>query len=120
MDPDERKVEEQVFVDRLRERCPEVRAAADLARDFRAMVRQQRQEQWQGWLERATRADAVKEMRAFAEGLKKDEAAVCAALRLEWSNGQVEGQVNRLKMIKRTMFGRAKFDLLRQRVLLAS
>jgi transposase len=46
-------------------------------------------------------------------------AAVRAALRLEWSNGQVEGQVTRLKLIKRQMFGRAKFDLLRQRVLLA-
>jgi transposase len=58
-----------------------------------------------------------KELRAFGDSLQRDEAAVRAALRLEWSNGQVEGQVNRLKLIKRQMFGRAKFDLLRKRVL---
>lgn len=117
MDPADRKVEEQAFVDRLQARCPELSAAADLARDFRSMVRERREKDWKGWLARVTGAEAVKEVRAFAEGLKKDEAAVRAALRLKWSNGQVEGQVNRLKMIKRTMFGRAKFDLLRQRVL---
>jgi transposase len=120
MDPAERKVEEQAFVDRLLDRCPELRAAADLARDFRSMVREQEDKEWQEWFERATSPQAVKEMRTFAVGLKKDETAVIAALRLDWSNVQVEGQVNRLKMIKRTMFGRAKFDLLRQRVLLAS
>jgi transposase len=62
---------------------------------------------------------AVKEVRSFAAGLKKDEAAVRAALGRAWSNGQVEGHVNRRKRIKRTRFGRAKFDLLRQRVLRA-
>ena len=62
---------------------------------------------------------AVAELQGFAAGLRRDHAAVFAALSLPFSNGQVEGQVNRLKMIKRTMFGRAKFDLLRQRVLAA-
>nr|MBA2734414.1 transposase [Acidobacteriota bacterium] len=52
-----------------------------------------------------------------AQGLLADEAAVRNALSSVWSNGQVEGQVNRLKMIKRQMYGRAKFDLLRARVL---
>jgi transposase len=74
---------------------------------------------WDAWLSEACSPASAKEMRSFAEGLKKDEAAVRAALRLEWSTGQVEGQVNRLKLIKRQMFGRGKFDLLRQRVLLA-
>jgi transposase len=59
----------------------------------------------------------AKELGAFGESLKRDEAAVRAALSLEWSNGQVEGQFNRLKTIKRQMYGRAKFDLLRKRVL---
>jgi transposase len=106
-------------VDRLQARCPELRSATELARAFRSMVRERREGAWEGWLKRASAADAVKELRSFAEGLTKDEAAVRAALHLEWSNGQVEGQMNRLKLIKRTMFGRAKFDLLRQRVLLA-
>jgi transposase len=56
------------------------------------------------------------ELRSFAESLRKDLRAVRAALTLPWSNGQTEGQVHRLKLIKRQMQGRAKFDLLRQRV----
>ena len=56
-------------------------------------------------------------MKNFAQGLEKDLKAIEAALTYEWSNGPVEGHNNRLKMIKRQMYGRAKFDLLRQRVL---
>lgn len=56
-------------------------------------------------------------METFAMGLRQDAAAVRAALETVWSNGQTEGQVNRLKLIKRQMYGRAKFDLLRLRVL---
>ena len=57
------------------------------------------------------------EVRGFAEGLRQDEAAVAAALTEQWSNGPVEGQINRLKVIKRQMYGRAGFQLLRVRVL---
>jgi transposase len=53
----------------------------------------------------------------FAAGLRRDENAVRAALSEPWSNGQVEGQVNGLKVVKRAMYGRAGFDLLRARVL---
>src|SRR4029079_16043517 len=60
-----------------------------------------------------------RELSGFAEGLKQDEAAVQAALSLEWSNGQTEGQINRLKTLKRQMYGRAGFDLLRRRFLQA-
>jgi transposase len=56
----------------------------------------------------------------FATGLERDKAAVVAGLSESWSNGQVEGQVNRLKLKKREMYGRANFDLLRQRVLAAA
>lgn len=59
----------------------------------------------------------VKKLQNFALGLRLDYDAVRAALTYDWSNGQVEGQVNRLKTIKRQMYGRANFDLLRQRVL---
>ena len=68
------------------------------------------------WLE----ATAAAELGGFVTGLRQDEAAVRAAIAEPWSNGQVEGQVNRLKLIKRSMYGRAKFDLLRQRVLHAA
>ena len=59
----------------------------------------------------------TREFRTFATGLKSDYDAVEAGLTTPWSNGQLEGQVNRLKLIKRQMYGRANFDLLRQRVL---
>ncbi|MFA9435064.1 MAG: transposase, partial [Deltaproteobacteria bacterium] len=59
----------------------------------------------------------ISALKGFANGITKDGDAVRAALSLEWSNGQVEGQVNRLKLIKRKMYGRANFDLLRKRVL---
>jgi transposase len=110
--------QEQGFREQLQERCPELCHAAELARAFRQLVREHQESGWEAWLSRAREPATVKELRHFAESLQQDEAAVRAALRLEWSNGQVEGQVNRLKMIKRQMFGRAKFDLLRRRVLL--
>ena len=56
-------------------------------------------------------------MRSFADGLRQGEAAVKTALELPWSNGQTEGQITRLKLIKRRMFGRANHNLLRARVL---
>jgi len=118
-DEAELEPQEQQFGEQLQERCPELRSAAELSRAFRALVREHREAGWAAWLSEACSPAIAKEMRGFAEGLKKDEAAVRAAWRLEWSNGQVEGPVNRLKLMKRQMFGRAKFDLQRQRVLLA-
>ncbi len=56
-------------------------------------------------------------MQNFVVGIEKDKAAIVAALSLEWSNGQVEGQVNRIKLRKRQLYGRANFDLLRLYVL---
>lgn len=69
------------------------------------------------WLAKARGADGPIELQRFGKGLEDDLMAVRAALAVPWSNGQTEGQVNRLKLIKRQMFGRAKFDLLRQRFL---
>jgi len=66
------------------------------------------------WLRRMHHLDSL------AAHLQRDQAAVLAAMQLPWSNGHVEGQVHRLKLIKRQMYGRAKFDLLRQRVLYAA
>jgi len=68
------------------------------------------------WMTQAKAAEIV-ELRYFAKGLEKDIRAVEAALTYEWSNGPTEGHNNRLKMIKRQMYGRANFDLLRKRVL---
>lgn len=65
-------------------------------------------------------ASGVRALETFAAGLEQDGPAVRAALTTSWSNGQTEGQVTKLKLIKRSMYGRASFDLLRRRVLLAA
>ena len=83
------------------------------------MVRERQHEKLEHWLERAE-ASGERALRSFAGGVRRDYAAVEAALRLPYSNGPVEGQVNRLKFLKRQMYGRAKFDLLRKRVLYAA
>ncbi|MFF3775800.1 transposase [Streptomyces sp. NPDC002232] len=68
----------------------------------------------------AVRVDDLPSLHTFVNGLERDLAAVTAGLTLPWSSGVVEGHVNRIKMIKRQMYGRAGFKLLRKRVLLAS
>lgn len=90
--------------------------AHTLGQDFFNMVRQRKPKELDEWVDRAVRS-GISALKGFANGITKDIDAVRAAMSLEWSNGQVEGQVNRLKLIKRKMYGRAKFDLLRKRVL---
>src|SRR5215218_7675856 len=87
-----------------------------LIQGFRKMVRHREAEDFGGWLKNALSC-GVKDFETFAMGLKREQSAVEAALMLPYSNGQTEGQINRLKLIKRSMYGRASFDLLRQRVL---
>ncbi len=86
---------------------------------IRTMVREQKHENLDAWLNEA-RAGGITTLQTFAEGLKHDGEAVRAALETLYSNGQTEGQVNRLKTLKRQLYGRANFDLLRQRVLFAT
>jgi transposase len=95
------------------------RKASDLAHSFAQMIREHQADQLDSWLTEAQES-AISEFRHFAIGLKRDYDAVKAALMLPWSNGQTEGQVHRLKLIKRQMYGRANFDLLRKRVLYES
>ncbi len=72
-----------------------------------------------GWRAAVTERQ-LPDLESFASGLDRDQVAVLAALTLPWSNGQTEGQVNPLKTLKRQMYGRANFDLLRKRVLHAA
>src|SRR5262249_46021686 len=85
-------------------RCAHPRTSAELAREFADMVRRRRVRRWKTWLTKVQGPGVARELAGFAEGLKQDEAAVKAALSLEWSNGQTEGQVNRLKTLKRQMY----------------
>jgi transposase len=83
------------------------------------MIRKRNASALESWLEGATKS-GVPELRTFATGIKRDQADILAALTYEWSQGQVEGQINRLKLIKRQAYGRAGFELLRYRVLARS
>jgi transposase len=98
---------------------PAIREVQQLAADFSALVRAKDRPALAIWFERAE-ASAQPEIRSFATGLRRDQAAVKAAIKSVWSNGQTERQVNRLKALKRQMFGRAKLDLLRTRFLYAA
>ena len=80
------------------------------------MVKDRQAEGLDSWLIQAENS-SIPEFVRLAASFRNDYAAVQAGLMSPWSNGQVEGQVNRLKLIKRQMFGRAGFDLLRKRVL---
>lgn len=93
----------------------EVECARQLAQTFCTLVRDRQPHKLDDWL-LAAEQSRIKLLRNFAAGLRRDYDAVRAALTYEWSCGQVEGQINRLKTIKREMYGRAKFDLLRKRV----
>jgi transposase len=99
-------------------RCEELKATRDLVRAFADMLCHRRGEHLEAWASQAE-ASPVSELRRFSKGLRKDWAAVTAGLTVSYSSGAVEGHVNRIKMIKRQMYGRAKPDLLRKRVLLA-
>jgi transposase len=90
--------------------------AYQLVEAFLHMVRERTGEQLDAWLG-AVQASHLEAFESFVTGVQQDKDAVLAGLTLTWSNGPVEGQVNRLKLIKRSMYGRAKFDLLKRRVL---
>jgi len=103
----------KTYLEELYRASPEIAALAHLGREFFRLVRSRDLAAWPQWLERAKHTA----LRSFASSLLRDQHAVEAALTLPWSNGPVEGHVHRLKLIKRQMYGRASFDLLRLRVL---
>jgi transposase len=98
----------------LRAQQAEVAEAVDLAQDFATLVRQRQPAQLDPWLQRAT-TSTLEALQRFASGLRDDYEAVKAGVTLPWSTGPVEGHINRLKMLKRQMFGRARLDLLSRR-----
>jgi transposase len=113
---DQRPAEQQDYLARLLQDCPTLQAAGALAREFGRLLRQRDAAAFDAWLARAEDS-GIAEFRSCAKSLRQDYAAVAAALREPYSNGPTEGNVTRLKLLKRQMYGRAKPDLLRQRVL---
>lgn len=110
---------DRLVLQELRGRCEDLDAACRLVAAFAEMLVNRRgQENLDRWVRDAENSP-LPELRGFATGLRRDWNAVKAGLTLHWNSGMVEGHVNRIKMIKRQMFGRAKPDLLRKRILLA-
>ncbi len=111
--------EEKKYLETFFKLCPSAEKARKIALEFQDMMKQKKPELLDSWIEDALNSD-VENLKRFAQGIQQDYDAVKAALTLEWSNGQVEGQVNRLKTLKRQMYGRAGFKLLRKRILFRS
>jgi transposase len=114
--PETRTPDEEQQLALLTAQQAELAEAVTLARDFADLVRTRQPERLDGWLARAT-ASVGSVLQRFAQGLRDDYAAVKAGVTVPWSNGPVEGHINRLKMLKRQMFGRAHLDLLGYRFL---
>lgn len=108
--------QQQLLVDQLSCNCPDLKWIRSLALDFRAAVLSGDRQQMLDWIQLA-KLSRIGPLVRFAFGIQRDAGAVCAAIESPWSNAQVEGQINRLKMIKRQMYGRAGLPLLRARTL---
>jgi transposase len=100
----------------LRQGHPDLETAYRLTQDFLQMLRKREGERLSSWLTQVHESE-LPELESFAHGVEQDQAAVQAGLTLSINNGQVEGHVTRVKLIKRMMYGKAGFALLRQRVL---
>jgi transposase len=112
LEPDEKQLVQRMV------QHPELTEAIELAQNFAFLVRQLQPSQLDSWLERALKSQ-LSPFHRFAKRLQEDYDAVKAGVTLPWSNGQTEGQINRLKMLKRQMYGRAGIELLSRRFLLA-
>ncbi len=111
--------EQRRYLAHLCQVSPELALAYELSQDFLQILAERKASELTQWLERA-KESRIAELRSLAKSMQQDRAAITAACSLPWNQGQVEGQINRLKRLKRQMYGRARFDLLRLRVLQAS
>ena len=116
--PDHLTAEEQVLLDRLRQAHPAFAPAMVLTEGFARLLRARQPERLEAWLQQAA-TSSLAAFRRLAKSFQRDEAAVKAGVTLPWSTSPIEGHINRLKMLKRQMFGRARLDLLRRRFLRA-
>lgn len=117
--PEDLNREEQTQLDQLLSLDPVVETLYALLQAFLKMVRERKHQDLRSWMVQAERSD-IPELRSFVNGIERDYDAVHAALCLPWSQGVTEGKVNKLKTLKRVMYGRAGFPLLRQRLLHAA
>lgn len=109
--------EERRLIGHLCSLSNELKTARTLSQSFYRMMQQKNSSDLKPWIDKVV-ATSIYEIKSFAQGLMHDFEAIKNAIRLKWSNGQVEGQINKLKTVKRQMYGRASFELLRKRLLL--
>ncbi|SPL98724.1 Mobile element protein [[Actinomadura] parvosata subsp. kistnae] len=114
---DKRSEQEQADLAQILDRCQTLKAVDQLVSDFAGMLRHRQGQHLDTWIANA-QTSGITQMQGFADGLLKDYDAVRNGLTLDWNSGAVEGAVCRIKAIKRQMYGRANFELLRRRVLL--
>ncbi len=110
--------DQRAYRSQLLARSPAIGKARELVQEFWRFVKDRDQAALDPWLA-AARSSGLPELREFAAGIERDRAAVEAALRLDVSNGQTEGQITKLKLLKRAAYGRASLTLLRVRLLRA-
>ena len=116
--PDHLQADEQAQLAAIRARCPHIDALAGHVTAFAEMMTARTgSRDLEAWLA-AVEADDRSGLRSLAAGIRNDQQAVTNGLTLHWNSGRVEGTVNKIKMLKRQMYGRAGFDLLRKRVIL--
>jgi transposase len=116
--PTERTEDEQHLLTRLPQAHAAFAQAIALAQDFAQLLRARQPERLDAWLQQAA-TSSLAAFRRLAKSFRRDYAAVKAGVTVPWSTSPVEGHINRLKMLKRQMFGRARLDLLSRRFLLA-
>jgi transposase len=117
--PDHLQPEEQARLDAIRASCPHIDALARHVASFAEMMTCRTGDRdLEAWLVAIEAGGEQPDLRSFATGIRNDQQAVINGLTLPYSSGKVEGTVNKIKMLKRQMYGRARFDLLRTRVIL--
>ena len=117
--PDELTAEQVAYLAAMHAAAPALAAAYALAQDFAVMLRGRQGQRLDEWIAQAVAAEST-ELRGFATRLLPDKEAVEAGLTLSWSTGPCEGHIHKVKLIKRSMCGKAGFALLRRRVLAAA
>lgn len=117
--PDDLDDDQRLQLKQVRTTCPHLDATAGHVTEFAKILTNRGGERLDAWMD-AVQADELPHLHRFVRGLRRDYEAVRNGLTLPHSSGTVEGNVNRIKMIKRQMYGRANFDLLRKRILLAA
>ena len=114
--PENRQAEDTDLLEQLVQQRPDLMQLVELADEFLNLLRQRQAKLFDSWLLKAA-SSTIKPLKTFEKGLFDDYAAVKASMSCDWSNGPVEGLNNKLKMLKRQMYGRASLDLLAKRLI---